>query len=199
MAPSPPCPRRPDARSLRGAIALVVLAAWIHVAAFASSVPLDVYAGADTTALEPGKLAPRNIVVRNRGTGPVELIEEIGLPRGWSRLATLDEVFALAAGETAVRVVALSVPGSEPEGRKAIRYRLKDRSNNVVVWEGEFPVTVRAIARLAVSWSELPSGVVAGEPLPLAVTLVNRGNCPVDVEIEGESYPAAGPPLRRKI
>jgi len=155
--------------------------------------------GAGNPAVEPGRLLTRNVVVLNRTGEAQEVVEEVGLPEGWLRLSTADPVFSVGAGANQIRIVAFSVPGSGGSGRRTIRYRLRSRSKNAVLAETEIPIEVRPVGRVEVQWSEAPTMVLAGEPIPLTATLHNRGNCPVEVDLRVSSHPSASQPGERRV
>ena len=155
--------------------------------------------GAGDPAVEPGRLLTRNVVVVNRTDEVQEVVEEVGLPEGWLRLSTADPVFSVGAGSTQIRIVAFSVPGSGGSGRRVVRYRLRSRSKNAVLAEMEIPLEVRPVGRVEIQWSEAPTMVLSGEPIPLVATLHNRGNCPVEVDLRVNSYPAAGASGERRV
>lgn len=189
----------------RGRGSLVCWWGWVVLVGFClapmagSGADWEVRTGADDVAVEPGRLVTRHLIIENRSARARELVEEMVLPKGWMRVTTADEVFPMEAGGSQVRIVAFSVPRGEPGGWKSVGYRLRDRADGEVLVETQLRLEVRPWGRMEVIWSETPGMVLSGESISLAATLVNLGNCAIDIELRSVASPAFGTAVERRF
>lgn len=180
-----------------GLPALVLLLAVLTRPAYGAT--LEMRAGAGDFGVEPGRLVTRRILVENREGSEIEVSEELGLPSGWVAVPTGDPVFVLPSFAPRLRLLTFSIPAQAPSGPAKLRYVVRHRGNGQILLDREIPVEVIRTARLEVVWEEAPSSVVAGDPIPLAATLVNRGNSPLNVEVRTEVTPEVPNAPRRTL
>ncbi|MBL9134321.1 MAG: carboxypeptidase regulatory-like domain-containing protein [Verrucomicrobiales bacterium] len=152
---------------------------------------LELRLGLSEMAAEAGRIATRNVVIRNPGTQAMEVREVISWPAGWNPVPMGDPVFEIPPGGTCLRIVAVAIPGTGAAGRQEGRYRLLNRRNDVVVGETVLPLEVLSSGRVEVSMGDAPSSVVAGDPIAYTATFMNRGNCEVQISVSGKSSPQA--------
>lgn len=172
---------------------LAALSLWllVTVQVAAQTAPLEIRGGLGDQAVEPGRIVTRNFIVENRTAPSLDVVEELELPAGWTRIPTSDSVFTVARGASVPRLVSVSVPKNATAQNHAITYRLRDRRNNAVLAEAKLALLVRPTGKLAVSLADKPTSVLAGEKAALPLIFSNRGNCPVQVAIEWKVSPDA--------
>lgn len=179
---------------------LAALSVWIFVTIqlAAQTVPLEIRGGLGDQVVEPGRIVTRSFIVENRATQSLDILEELELPAGWTRIPTSDPVFTAPRGVLLPRLVSISVPRNATAQDHAISYRLRDRRNNAALAESKLVLVVRPTGRLSVSVVEKPTSVLAGEKAALPLNFSNRGNCPVQVALEWKVSPDAkvGSPTR---
>lgn len=160
---------------------------------------LEMRAGGGDFGVEPGRLVTRRILVENRESSEIEVSEELALPPGWVAIPTGDPVFVLPSFAPRLRLLTFSIPAQAPSGPARLRYLVRHRGNGQILLDREILVEVIRTARLEVVWQEAPTSVVAGDPIPLAATLVNRGNSPLNVEVRTEVTPEVPNAPRRTL
>jgi len=170
---------------------LAALFLWLLVTiqVAAQTPPLDIRGGLGDQVVEPGRIVTRNFIVENRSPASLELVEDLELPAGWTRIATSDPVFTVARGASLPRLVSVSVPKNATAQNHTVIYRLRDRRSNAVLGELKLELSVRPTGRLTVSLADKPTSVLAGEKATLPLSFSNRGNCPVQVTVEWKVSP----------
>lgn len=162
-----------------------------HSPAQSPASPVEIRGGVQEEPVEPGRIAIRNLMVENRSSSTVELVEEVELPEGWPRVASADPVFQVTPGGRQMRLLTLPVPRSARSGRHTFTYRLKARRDGAVLASATLHVVVRPTGRLGLALSSRPGTVVAGDLARVTLSLVNSGNCPVQVSLDWTSSPEA--------
>lgn len=143
---------------------------------------------------EPRQVVTTTFAIHN-GTGrDVEVDASWRLPVGWQPI-TPDTSFALANGESVMKLVAFTVPEGAPGGSYDVRYDVRERQRPGPIVTQTLRVTVRAVTRIQVVTLESPDFVVAGASYSSAFLIRNAGNAAVAVNwrVRGRSGLRAQP------
>jgi hypothetical protein len=132
---------------------------------------------------EPGEIVTLSFRVENRSPDPLLFQEILELPEGWTPLF-LPAEFALASGESTVRLVGVQPGALAPGGEQDVRYGVVGLSDPTVRGEAEATVQLREVYALEmVGVGESVLRLFAGEVTEFGVRVLNRGNTPLEVQV----------------
>jgi hypothetical protein len=124
---------------------------------------------------EPRQVVAATFMLTNLSRAAMEVESHIVLPAGWQPVMQ-PAPFALAAGESMLKLVSFTVPDGTPGGSYAVRYEARDRQHPAVSDAYGIQVAVAASMRLQVTMLELPDFAVSGDVIAGTVLLRNAGN-----------------------
>jgi hypothetical protein len=123
--------------------------------------------------VQPGKIITNTFVITNYTDQEADFFDRLNLPSNWQAIPPLTP-FKLRPGESQVKIIALSVPATEPTGRYEITYTVRSQRNYAVADSDFMVVRVLPSSKLEFLTEEKPSTVIAGEAFSVRVRLLNR-------------------------
>jgi hypothetical protein len=148
--------------------------------------------------LKPGRSVTASLVVENWTTRPIELEEELLLPRSWQPVVG-GSSFWLAPGERTLRLIMFRIPMSTAAGSYELVYTVTEQGAHGSSAMEELVAIVVPHGRLDIIERRVPARTVAGEALIAELTVVNHGNSDAGVVINvtsSESYATTVDPSR---
>lgn len=146
--------------------------------------------GVEVQPVRPGTIEAQPLTsftavfrVTNRTTAAREFAGVVELPESWKPI--MDETpFTLSAGAETVRLVSIFVPVRALAGSYRIGYRIATSGHPPLAERAEIDVRVLLEARLDIQAMDIPPFAIAGDVCTSKFLVLNRGNAPLDVNLD---------------
>lgn len=121
--------------------------------------------------------------IKNETAAAAELKSRIDLPEGWKPVIPASG-FRLAGGEETVKLVSVFIPVQSLAGVYRIGYAVESAEDPQVSAGAEIDVRVLLEAGLDIQAMDIPPFAVAGDVCTSKFLVLNRGNAPLEVNLD---------------
>ncbi|MBD3334867.1 MAG: hypothetical protein GF355_05075 [Candidatus Eisenbacteria bacterium] len=142
--------------------------------------------GAQTGEARPGDILTLPLTIANQSHHPVDLVERVDLPDGWTAIFP-DPRFSLAAGESRSRVLALRIPQKSLARTYPLRYEVLGGGGNALLGRHEIEVAVGSRPGLQLRVEDGDGFVAAGSEHRITMAVTNSGNTALQISLSAES------------
>jgi len=140
----------------------------------------------------PGEIMSFSFRVTSTTDTQEEFIEFVELPAGWQTVIPTSSL-ALEPAETAVRVVAITIPRRAPAGSYELTYEVRGERDYAIQDSETVTVAVVTVADIALLVEETPDTTIAGDEYQAKLRVINQGNAEVTLKLTARSasqYPS---------
>lgn len=152
-----------------------------------ATVPVIEIRSGQSATVQPGDFFSATLAVRFNTPATGTWRDRLVVPEGWNVLSPVDLPFT-PVGPEEIRLIAVAVPRSAPEGSYTLHYVVgaeSDPARELV--RAEFTVIVPKISALEIKPELTPDWAIAGEKISVAWRLSNRGNHSLRIDLKARS------------